>query len=192
MSARCYSTRKSRTSCQTPVPGDPRAAQITVREILSHTSGLANWRHDRLRTYFDGGIRFSYSGEGFILLQRVVEKITGEKAGSDCQAPGVRSVGHSFDELCLTGIVRRRLSSCGAATTLSWPTRRDRWRTSQGSSFSPTAPMASRSCPTSSPRFALPPEGVRCRFEIPAAWLGGGNHQRDRLNGCSSTQPSPA
>jgi CubicO group peptidase (beta-lactamase class C family) len=61
-----------------PVPGDPRAAQITVREILSHTSGLPNWRHDRLRTYFDSGTRFSYSGEGFILLQRAVEKITGQ------------------------------------------------------------------------------------------------------------------
>jgi two-component sensor histidine kinase len=24
--------------------------------------------------------------------------------------------------------------------------------------------------------YALPPEGIRCRFEIPAAWLGGGNH----------------
>jgi CubicO group peptidase (beta-lactamase class C family) len=70
-----------------PVPGDPRAAQITVREILSHTSGLANWRHDRLRTYFDGGTRLNYSGEGFILLQRVVEKITGEKLEAIAKRP---------------------------------------------------------------------------------------------------------
>jgi CubicO group peptidase (beta-lactamase class C family) len=61
-----------------PVPGDRRAAQITVREILSHTSGLPNERHDRLRTYFDPGTHFSYSGEGFNLLQRAVEKITGQ------------------------------------------------------------------------------------------------------------------
>jgi CubicO group peptidase (beta-lactamase class C family) len=61
-----------------PAPGDARAAQITVREILSHSSGLPNWRHGRLRTYFDPGTRFSYSGEGFVLLQRAVEKITGE------------------------------------------------------------------------------------------------------------------
>src|SRR5260221_9155881 len=30
-------------------------------------------------------------------------------AGSDCQAPGVRAIGHAFDELCLAGFVRRRL-----------------------------------------------------------------------------------
>jgi CubicO group peptidase (beta-lactamase class C family) len=61
-----------------PVPGDARANQITVRQILSHGSGLPNWRHGRLRTYFDPGTRFSYSGEGFLLLQRAVEKLTGE------------------------------------------------------------------------------------------------------------------
>jgi two-component sensor histidine kinase/integral membrane sensor domain MASE1 len=38
--------------------------------------------------------------------------------------------------------------------------------------------------------FSLPPDGVRCRFEIPAVRLGGGNHQSDRLSGFSSMQPS--
>jgi len=58
--------------------------QITTRMILTHTSGLPNWRksgdeHDGpVPILFKPGTRFEYSGEGFFYLQRLVEHITGE------------------------------------------------------------------------------------------------------------------
>lgn len=53
---------------------------ITARHILSHSSGLPNWRgeaNEPLVSAFEPGTKFRYSGEGFYYLQRVVEKITG-------------------------------------------------------------------------------------------------------------------
>jgi CubicO group peptidase (beta-lactamase class C family) len=62
------------------VKGDQRAGSITVRDVLSHSSGLPNWRGwiTPLKTSFEPGSQFSYSGEGFIWLQRAVTAATGE------------------------------------------------------------------------------------------------------------------
>ena len=58
---------------------DARAADITVRMILSHSSGLPNWRREQtLALLFDPGTKFQYSGEGYVWLSHVVEEITGE------------------------------------------------------------------------------------------------------------------
>ncbi len=61
-------------------PADPRAEKITARHVLTHSSGLRNWRNaldQPLVPEFDPGSRFQYSGEGFYYLQRAIEKIAG-------------------------------------------------------------------------------------------------------------------
>jgi len=60
------------------VSGDDRINQITARIVLSHRTGFPNWRGDGpLKIYFKPGEHFSYSGEGFVYLGKVVEHITG-------------------------------------------------------------------------------------------------------------------
>ncbi len=60
---------------------DPRYERITGRMLLSHTTGFPNWRwfepDRKLRIHFEPGSRYAYSGEGIVLLQFVVEVVTG-------------------------------------------------------------------------------------------------------------------
>jgi CubicO group peptidase (beta-lactamase class C family) len=56
---------------------DPRGRRITARNVLSHTTGLPNWGPEKLPFNADPGERFGYSGEGFVYLQKVLEKLTG-------------------------------------------------------------------------------------------------------------------
>ncbi|MEJ2203907.1 MAG: serine hydrolase [Gemmatimonadota bacterium] len=76
---------------------DPRAASLTPRILLSHQGGLPNWRSrlrfeaqsyselfdegDTLRFVADPGAEYRYSGEGFVLLQRVIEEHAGTRVG---------------------------------------------------------------------------------------------------------------
>jgi CubicO group peptidase (beta-lactamase class C family) len=70
-----------------PLPDvdDARARSITARHLLSHSGGWRNWRNstsDTLVANFDPGARWSYSGEGYFFLQRVLERVTGKAIGT--------------------------------------------------------------------------------------------------------------
>lgn len=64
--------------------GQPLHDRITARMVLSHTSGLPNWRKGEeesdgpLPVMFEPGSKFGYSGEGMYYLQQVVERVTGK------------------------------------------------------------------------------------------------------------------
>jgi CubicO group peptidase (beta-lactamase class C family) len=57
--------------------GDPRWEKITPRMCLTHSTGFNNFwfiePDQKLHIHFEPGTRYSYSGEGFILLQFVIE-----------------------------------------------------------------------------------------------------------------------
>jgi CubicO group peptidase (beta-lactamase class C family) len=69
--------------------GDERWRSLTPRVILTHTTGLANfrWLEDdkRLRFHFDPGSRYGYSGEGFYILQLALEEGLGLDVGKEMQ-----------------------------------------------------------------------------------------------------------
>jgi CubicO group peptidase (beta-lactamase class C family) len=74
-------SRPLATYLDLPNPSDERATAITATHVLSHSSGWRNWRNNRetaLTADFPPGSKFSYSGEGYYFLQRVVEKLTGK------------------------------------------------------------------------------------------------------------------
>ncbi|MEM7434793.1 MAG: serine hydrolase domain-containing protein [Myxococcota bacterium] len=58
---------------------DPRHEAITARMVLSHQSGLPNWRENELgqtlKIHFDPGTDYLYSGEGYQYLAAVLREI---------------------------------------------------------------------------------------------------------------------
>ncbi len=57
---------------------DIRYKKISPRLVLSHRTGLPNWRNDleskRLKFLFDPGEKYFYSGEGFEYLKKALER----------------------------------------------------------------------------------------------------------------------
>ncbi|TGE25049.1 class A beta-lactamase-related serine hydrolase [Hymenobacter aquaticus] len=66
---------------------EPRATRITARMVLGHTTGLPNWadyplaeswKTSQLTLKFAPDSCWSYSGEGYVWLQRTLEHLTGK------------------------------------------------------------------------------------------------------------------
>ena len=57
---------------------DSTVDTITPRIVLSHRTGLSNWRpaQEPMKFLFPPGSQFGYSGEAYVRLQRCLEKIT--------------------------------------------------------------------------------------------------------------------
>jgi CubicO group peptidase (beta-lactamase class C family) len=69
--------------------GEERWRRITPRILLTHSSGFANFRwlepDKKLRFHFDPGARYAYSGEGFYLLQLILEQGLGLDTKAEMQ-----------------------------------------------------------------------------------------------------------
>jgi CubicO group peptidase (beta-lactamase class C family) len=68
---------------------DNRWSRLTMRMLLSHTTGFANFRwiepDKRLRFHRDPGTRYGYSGEGIMLAQRVIEEALRIDVGAEME-----------------------------------------------------------------------------------------------------------
>ena len=69
--------------------GDERWRKLTPRILLTHSPGFANFGFlepdGKLRFHFEPGARYAYSGDGFILLQFVLERGLGLDLGREMQ-----------------------------------------------------------------------------------------------------------
>ena len=108
---------------------EPRAARITARMALGHTTGLPNWRPrgEPLALLRDPGSRFGYSGEGYVYLQQVVERLTGMPLDRFCAERVLAPLGMADSTLIwreeLESRVARGHDQRGAAVPKAKPAR---------------------------------------------------------------------
>ena len=107
------------------VPGDA-LKKLTARHLLSHTSGLPNWSGKApLLPFSEPGARWRYSGEGYVLLQHILYKLTGMPlnalASSELFAPlGLHDTAFKLTEHVAQSLVLGRAAS-GQVRQLRFP-----------------------------------------------------------------------
>ena len=95
----------SGSSPQHLVLDKPQLELVTVRHVLSHTTGFPNWpsKQQPLKIRFVPGERFSYSGTGYSVLQAIVEIITGQPSVEYAQANILEPLGMKNSRFVSTG-----------------------------------------------------------------------------------------
>ncbi len=93
-----------------PWSDDPRFLTITPRQALCHASGLPNWEAKPMHMLFDPGRSFSYSGEGYYLLQHLVEQIEGRDMNALFEERFFRPWGMEHASACWTPAVGEAFS----------------------------------------------------------------------------------
>jgi CubicO group peptidase (beta-lactamase class C family) len=102
----------------------PEASRITLRQLLTHTSGIGDWDVRQAKTPLSGGEmaalmteapqskpgeRFGYSNAGYVLLQAVIEKAAGKPFATALDALIIRPAGMTHTGLWpVTAIVPNR------------------------------------------------------------------------------------
>lgn len=104
------------------IADEPEAQRATVRHVLSHSSGLPNWRYlseeNQLAFGFEPGEGFDYSGEGFEWLRRAIEAKTGRSLESLAAEyvfgpAGMRSTSYIFPTGDAAALVADRYDESG-------------------------------------------------------------------------------
>jgi CubicO group peptidase (beta-lactamase class C family) len=82
-----YADDEDKYSAWHHLAGDERWRKITPRMLLTHSAGFHNFywleADEKLKIHFDPGTRYSYSGDGIILLQFVLERGLGLDVGEE-------------------------------------------------------------------------------------------------------------
>ncbi len=110
----------------TELEGAP-IGQVTVRELLTHRSGLPGWRDEPL--IYACGVRSVYSDLGFILLGFLVERLSGMALDLWCEDAIVRPLRADPMMFCPTA-GRAQLNVVRPIVDISRiaPTEQDEWR----------------------------------------------------------------